>query len=101
MNCPRCRESTLDERERDGVVIDVCRACKGLWLDRGELEKLIARAAQDFDESTPPAGHEIPRSAVGRDGGYRGDHDDDDDDRYRRGPQRKRGWFSSLGDLFD
>lgn len=103
MNCPRCQGAALDERERDGVVVDVCRACRGMWLDRGELEKLIARAAHESDElaghrdDTPPRGVRYP-------GRYHDDDDDDDDDRYRhdgRAPRRKRSWFSSLGDIFD
>jgi N utilization substance protein A len=44
MNCPVCGQS-LREVERSGVAIDICPGCKGVWLDRGELEKLIAREA--------------------------------------------------------
>jgi Zn-finger nucleic acid-binding protein len=87
MRCPRC-EGALDEREREGVTIDVCRGCRGVWLDRGELEKLLARVGQ----------------AARDDDGEDDDDDDedgDDDDRGggRRG--RRRGWFDRLGGLFD
>jgi Zn-finger nucleic acid-binding protein len=41
MKCPRC-DGLLDERERQGVTVDVCPGCRGVWLDRGELEKLLA-----------------------------------------------------------
>lgn len=76
MNCPRCERVTLNELDRDGVTIDRCDACRGIWLDRGELEKLMARARPE-----PVA---------------RRDHDDDDhdDDRGRRG---KRSWW----EIFD
>jgi len=47
MKCLRCENSELEERERDGVVIDVCPQCRGIWLDRGELETLIARSPDD------------------------------------------------------
>lgn len=93
MNCPRCQGALLEERERDGVVVDVCRACRGVWLDRGELEKLVARATRELDElgarrdDTPPRGFRYDR--------------DHDDDHYRRDPRRKRRWFESLGDIFD
>lgn len=88
MNCPRCENSTLDERDRDGVTIDVCRTCRGVWLDRGELEKLIARTTAEFAEYEPrPRG--IPEP---------GRHRDDDDHRTGR---RKKGWLESLGDIFD
>lgn len=88
MNCPRCHTSPLEERERDGVTIDVCRACRGLWLDRGELEKLIARATQEFDERP----------------GRQQDRDDDAVDSSRRDPRdprKKRRWYEALGDVFD
>ncbi|MBD3177057.1 MAG: hypothetical protein GF320_17925, partial [Armatimonadia bacterium] len=40
MNCPVCGEK-LREIEREGVMIDICPGCKGVWLDRGELDKLL------------------------------------------------------------
>ena len=61
MNCPRC-QSPLNERERDGVVLDLCPSCRGIWLDRGELEKLAfeidkltreVRAAQPAIDDLP------------------------------------------------
>lgn len=50
MKCPRCETTALEEKDREGVVVDICSQCRGLWLDRGELEKLIARAARDIEE---------------------------------------------------
>ena len=41
MKCPVCDGVTLREVEKSGVLIDVCPSCKGVWLDRGELEKLM------------------------------------------------------------
>ena len=71
MNCPQC-QTPLVMSERQGIEIDFCPQCRGVWLDRGELDKIIARSA------TVEAGR------------YRGDHedddDDDDDDRRRRMP---------------
>ena len=59
MNCPRCEREPLDEVNREGVTIDVCRACRGIWLDRGELEKLIARSADPapsrYRDDEPPS----------------------------------------------
>jgi Zn-finger nucleic acid-binding protein len=46
MKCPVCPESTLVMSERKGVEIDYCPQCRGVWLDRGELDKLIERAAE-------------------------------------------------------
>ena len=44
MNCPSCN-TTLTMSERSGVEIDYCPQCRGVWLDRGELDKIIERAA--------------------------------------------------------
>ena len=41
MNCPLCQNRALVAHHRGGVEIDVCAHCKGVWLDRGELEKLL------------------------------------------------------------
>jgi Zn-finger nucleic acid-binding protein len=50
MKCPRCETAVLDERERSGLTIDVCTSCRGVWLDRGELEKLLALAKRELEE---------------------------------------------------
>ena len=89
MKCPRCETSVLDEKERDGVTVDVCRECRGMWLDRGELEKLIARAA-------PAAGDDERRGGKDRDRDRDRDRRRGDDDDDRGG-----GFFSRIGDLFD
>ncbi|EFM08530.1 conserved hypothetical protein [Paenibacillus curdlanolyticus YK9] len=41
MKCPVCADVRMREIEKDGVLIDVCPDCKGVWLDRGELDKLM------------------------------------------------------------
>lgn len=41
MKCPVCNDVRMREVEKDNVLIDVCPECKGVWLDRGELEKLL------------------------------------------------------------
>lgn len=45
MLCPLCKEP-LQAAERFGIEIDFCLKCRGVWLDRGELDKIIVRAAQ-------------------------------------------------------
>lgn len=40
MNCPLCIDQTLDVTHHGGIEIDVCPKCRGIWLDRGELERL-------------------------------------------------------------
>ncbi len=51
MKCPHCAEATLVMSERQGIEIDYCPQCRGVWLDRGELDKLIERSAS----VAPPA----------------------------------------------
>ncbi len=46
MKCPVCNDVRMREVEKDGVLIDVCPDCKGVWLDRGELEKLMSEIRQ-------------------------------------------------------
>ena len=45
MKCPACTEVPLVMADRQGVEIDYCPQCRGVWLDRGELDKLIERSA--------------------------------------------------------
>ncbi|WP_401729851.1 TFIIB-type zinc ribbon-containing protein [Stenotrophomonas muris] len=44
MLCPVCKTQTLQMAERHGIEIDYCPSCRGVWLDRGELDKIIERA---------------------------------------------------------
>ena len=78
--------------ERQGIEIDYCPKCRGVWLDRGELDKLIDRAAPQAASSPSPS----PREYMDDDHPPRGYRDDDD---HRRGYKRKRGGF--LGEIFD
>lgn len=43
MKCPVCKDVTLLMTEKKGVEIDYCPECRGIWLDRGELDKLIEK----------------------------------------------------------
>ena len=45
MKCPVCPDATLAMMDRQGIEIDYCPQCRGVWLDRGELDKLIELAA--------------------------------------------------------
>ncbi len=80
MQCP-IDGTTLVMTDRSGVEIDYCPQCRGVWLDRGELDKIIERSAGGMPPPPP----------------QREDHRDGD---YRDTPRRKRrGGF--LEDLFD
>ncbi len=56
MNCPRC-EMTLNISQRQSVEIDVCPQCRGVWLDRGELDKIIERYDAYDDRDRRYEGH--------------------------------------------
>ena len=47
VTCPCEKQAPMQPVRRDGVEIDVCTACRGVWLDRGELEKLLSAVAED------------------------------------------------------
>ena len=49
MKCPVCKDVTLLMAEKHGVEIDYCPECRGIWLDRGELDKIIERASKYDD----------------------------------------------------
>ena len=115
MQCP-VDGTTLLMSERSGIEIDYCPKCRGIWLDRGELDKLIAREAEasgpyaDFDAdasvlSKPKNDQPLrPPAEPERRASYLGDADDygDDDRRFddsRYDKRRRRGSF--LEDLFD
>ncbi len=55
MECPACRVP-LVMSERSGVEIDYCPQCRGIWLDRGELDKIIERS-EGVGAMPPPGGH--------------------------------------------
>ena len=81
MTCPNC-SAPLVIIDRHEVEIDYCPDCRGVWLDRGELDKIIARSGAGGDR---PRGREPERRR----------YDDDDDKPHRK----KRDNF--LGELFD
>ncbi len=77
---------------RDGIEIDYCPKCRGVWLDRGELDKLIERAA-----GQPPPAAQAPAAPAPQQ--QRQDYRRDSSGRLSaQGGYRKRSW---LGDLFD
>ncbi len=47
MKCPNCKEKNLVMSERKGIEIDYCPDCRGVWLDRGELDKIIEASLAD------------------------------------------------------
>ena len=88
MKCPTCTSTPLVLSERQGIEIDYCPDCRGVWLDRGELDKIIERASSAINTN-------------------RDDHDDDRRDVWKKRemstqhPTKKKKMSSFLGDIFD
>jgi Zn-finger nucleic acid-binding protein len=117
MKCPACETTDLILSERTGIEIDYCPKCRGVWLDRGELDKIIERSMSDPRMDVRRQLHEAPpapgfdgrpeRATAGRAGyqrdpdtsepgfGYERGHPD------QRGGKRRKGWFGELFDVFD
>lgn len=51
MQCPICKDTQLTMSTRENVEIDYCPQCRGVWLDRGELDKIIERSERDTAQS--------------------------------------------------
>lgn len=92
--CPACRVD-LVMSERQGIEIDYCPKCRGVWLDRGELDKIIERSTSEEGQAAPaqptqqpyPSQGQYERGGHGGHGGHHGGH------------SRRHGSF--LGRLFD
>ena len=90
MKCPAC-DVNLTMSERQGIEIDYCPQCRGVWLDRGELDKIIDRSIASTGGQTRPADPA-------------GDHYDQrrtQQDPYRAGHYKKKKREGFLSDLFD
>ncbi|MDQ4055179.1 MAG: zf-TFIIB domain-containing protein [Actinomycetota bacterium] len=98
MQCPT-DGTTLTMSERSGIEIDYCPECRGVWLDRGELDKIIERSLTQ----APPAPAPAPAQ-----GSYERERDQRQqhyDERYSGAPQqgqyrrkKKESWLSELFD---
>jgi uncharacterized protein len=107
--CPSCK-TDLVMSERQGVEIDYCPKCRGVWLDRGELDKIIERA--DGPGQPPPQAAAAPPFAPNQglfaqpqparppqdDRRYDTRRYDDDDDDRRYGYKKRKNWLSEMFD---
>jgi len=99
MQCPACPSVQLVMSERQGIEIDYCPQCRGVWLDRGELDKIIDRSSPETATASrapaaPPQPQQHPphhpRDSY-RDSGY------PDDYRYRK--KKREGFLSNIFDF--
>ena len=103
MKCPN-DSATLVMSERSGVEIDYCPECRGVWLDRGELDKILDRAASESPAAATPAAPATPQYPQGQPAQARYDESSynraygDRGYGYGGRPKKKESWLS---DLFD
>jgi uncharacterized protein len=88
MECPICK-ITLLMSEKQGIEIDYCPTCRGVWLDRGELEKIIEKSYSQSEQSNMQINEQVYYKK-------KYDHDDHDSHSYKYG--RKKNLLSELFD---
>jgi Zn-finger nucleic acid-binding protein len=93
MKCPVCPETALVMTDRQGVEIDYCPNCRGVWLDRGELDKIIERSTSNPASQAPPAYRADPQGYSKHD-----DHHDEHGKYDKHGQPRKKSWLSEMFD---
>lgn len=105
MQCPVC-DAKLRSVEKHGVEADICPDCKGIWLDRGELEKIMQGVSDDVPvQRGSDRRDDVPRA---REDEYRGEHRDDRHDEAHghgkgsgsQGQKRKGSWLSDIMESF-
>lgn len=98
MKCPT-DDTVLQMTDRQGIEIDYCPQCRGVWLDRGELDKLIDRSAEQ--PPSRPDSRSEPRSTYDQQGRSAYSSQGSDDGRRDSGHYKKRKKESFLGEMFD
>lgn len=88
--CPSCRVA-LTMSERQGIEIDYCPQCRGVWLDRGELDKIIERSSREAPTAPQPQPAAFSQPQHGRDEDYSRSQG-------HRYPKRKKSFFEELFD---
>lgn len=102
MKCPVCKDVTLLMSEKNGVEIDYCPECRGIWLDRGELDKIVERARDARDGYRKDDRHRAEEQRYDdRRYDERKQYDDRryDDSYYKK--HKKKSPMSALGDIME
>ncbi len=90
MKCPTCADVDLVMTERQSIEIDYCPKCRGVWLERGELDKIIERAAVQPREQAMPSLPTVESQGGYEKHGHRG--------AYGNHGYRRKSWFQELFD---
>jgi uncharacterized protein len=93
MKCPVCVDTDLVMSERQNVEIDYCPKCRGVWLDRGELDKIIERSTAEVAPAAapPPAAAAQPAYGYEQRGGHHGGGK-------HGGGHRRKSWLQEIFD---
>lgn len=101
MKCPVCPDATLAMMDRQGIEIDYCPQCRGVWLDRGELDKLIGLAQNQSvtpAPAMPPVKQTHSRPDFVDSDSHAPRHAPGNRSTYGYQPERRKSW---LNDIFD
>ncbi|MCW8885829.1 MAG: zf-TFIIB domain-containing protein [Motiliproteus sp.] len=103
MLCPRCQKN-LQMSDRQGVEIDYCPSCRGVWLDQGELDKIIERCNRLEQGQYQDQGYRPQPEYKQQKDSYRAEHHAHPRRRHSGSPYRykkKKGMMEQLFDIFD
>lgn len=101
--CPKCSAAMITY-ERAGIEIDQCQSCRGVFLDRGELEQLIEAEQRYYQQPAPPQAPAYPQQGYPSQQsyppptGYSEHHGYDDHDDYGHHGYRRRGFMHGMFD---
>lgn len=96
MKCPICKDVNLVISERQGIEIDYCPSCRGVWLDRGELDKIIEKSSSFTNQNSYNQNKENPYANYSKQNNHSDSYSKSQDKNY---PKKKKEGF--LSDLFD
>ncbi len=101
MKCPN-DDTTLVMTERQGIEIDYCPECRGVWLDRGELDKIIERSSADAPAAAAPAPQAPPAGQPQSQGyppqGFQQGYGQQNYGHGRHGHKRRKHWLEEIFD---
>ncbi len=91
MQCPKCAGELLIG-ERAGIEIDYCNQCRGIWLDAGELDKIVERSRQYFQQGHAPPGQPASHQPYPNQA---------QPNQQPAANERRESWWESIIDIFD
>lgn len=104
MNCPNC-STKLHMTERKGIEVDFCPDCRGVWLDKGELDKILEKNIADEQEYNRPQASQQnmqPTPSGFPEAQQREDHESHKYEKHKHGQygqrQSRKPWFMELFD---